>query len=129
MNILPDPEIAHSDMPRSGCVSVYETHALISDKPAINALLEPIPDAKLLRPKLQRDCTAHHWDPEQQIDYWVFSNGRNIVRLSIEGLDEQEVARSRALFAERCRRFGHGRIAWIEGVLREATNSPTKTMH
>jgi hypothetical protein len=116
------------DAPRSGCISVYATSARVGDKLAINALLEPIPDAKLLRPKLKRDCTAHHWDPEQQVDYWVFSNGRNIVRLSIEGLDEQEVAHSRGLFAERCRRCGHGRIAWVEEVLREATNSP-RAMH
>jgi len=123
MNNITDPKI--NDAPH--WISVYVTSARLADKPAVNALLEPIPDAELLRPKLKHTGTAHHWDAAQQIDYWVFSNARNVVCLSIEGFDERQADHSRTLFAERCRHFGHGRIAWIESILREATDSPLTT--
>jgi hypothetical protein len=124
MSILPDPE--NDDAPR--WVSVYLTRARLTDKPALAALLVPVPDPQQLRPRLRHKGVAHHWSPAEQIDYWVFSDARSVACLAIHGLDEKEAALSRTLFAERCRHFGHGRIGWIEGILREATDSPG-TMH
>jgi hypothetical protein len=109
-------------------VSVFGARAPISDKPAIKALLAPVPDAHLLRRRLRRGGCAHHWDPALEVDFWVFSNGKTMACLAIEGLSVEEAVRSRRLFADRCRRAGYGLIAWIEDVLREATRSPL-TLH
>jgi hypothetical protein len=100
MTILPDPE--NEAAPALGCVSIYATRARISNKQAVKLLLAPVPDGERLRFKLRHDFTAHHWDDEQQIDYWVFSNSRTVLCVSIEGIQAQEAARSRAVFAERC---------------------------
>lgn len=128
MSILPDPFDEHDDDPFRRFVVVYATRVRLKDKPALKKLLAPIPDGERLRFRLKNVCTAHHWDAMRHIDYWVFSNARNIVCLEIQGLDVREIERSRQLFAERCRRAGHGRIAWIESILREATNMPS-TVH
>jgi hypothetical protein len=110
-------------------VSVFGLRARVSDKQAINALLEPVPDGNLLRRRLKHAFTAQHWDPEFGIDYWIVCNGTTALRLWIEGLNVNEARRTREVFADRTRRAGgRGRVEWLEEILRAVTNSPS-TLH
>jgi hypothetical protein len=110
---------------RCGSVSVFGTRARVSDKQAVKALLKRVPDAHLVRPRLNHNGSAHHWDSKREIDFWIFFNGLTVLCLEILGLDVVEADRSRKLFEDRSRRAGGNcRVAWVEEILREATNSP-----
>ncbi len=63
--------------------------------------------------------TAFQWNADHQIEFWVFSNGRNVIRFWMEGLTEQQAGQSRALFTERQRLAGYGRLAWVREILDE----------
>jgi hypothetical protein len=127
-----DPSMAsiaeNNDAHRGGTISVSGARVHVRDKAAVKALLAPVPDAHLVRRRLKRGGYVQHWDCALEVDFWVFSNGKTMACLAIEGLSVDEAERSRRLFTDRCRVAGHGRIAWIEDILREATHSPL-TLH
>lgn len=107
-------------------VWVHGLVACLKNKAAIKAMLEPIPDAEQIRFLIKGGCTAQQWEPNMQVDFWVISNGRKVLRLCIGGLDMEEAGECRRIFAERRSRTvdGIGRVEWLDDILREVTNSP-----
>lgn len=86
-------------------VHVYEAAMRVGNKDHEAAFLEPIPHAA--RPEL---LTMIHgggfgrlWDVETCRDFWLASDGKHAVCLTLAGLDIRRAAQVRAYFDAHCR--------------------------
>src|SRR5579871_6816060 len=94
-------------------VTVRHVAAALTDGAALDRLLEPLPEASELRPRLAGEFFARAWDPKMQRDYWIASDGRSVVCFTIRGLTLKQAAAVRVRWdAKRARRkLGHEALA------------------
>jgi hypothetical protein len=73
-------------------VSISVLDALIEDEMALDSLLEPLPEPESMRPGLSPGGVffGHVWHREASCDYWISSDGKRVVRFTIEGLSLQK---------------------------------------
>jgi hypothetical protein len=72
--------------------TVQRAEALLSDGAALDRLLEHLPEAEEVRPRLSEPFFARAWDPEARRDYWVTSDGQRATCYTISGLTLQQAA-------------------------------------
>lgn len=77
---------------------VEEIRAGLGDDGALARLLAAIPLPPSVRELLSKPFFGRRWHREQQCDYWLASDGENVVCLRIHGADGALVARVRARF-------------------------------
>lgn len=73
-------------------VSIHRVDALLRDDAALGKLLEQVPEANELRPRLAAEFFGRAWDPQTQRDYWVVSDGAHVSCLTICGLTLKQAA-------------------------------------
>ncbi|HUL19067.1 MAG TPA: hypothetical protein VLV29_07345 [Steroidobacteraceae bacterium] len=78
--------------PRGEEVSVQRATATLGDTAALDQLLRPLPEAEELRPRLAGQFFARAWDATAKRDYWVSSDGAEVVCFTIEGLTLKQAA-------------------------------------
>ena len=66
-------------------VTVRHVAAALTDAVALDRLLEPLPEARELRPRLASEFFARAWDARLQRDYWIASDGSSVVCFTIRG--------------------------------------------
>ncbi len=91
---------------------VQRAEAQLSDGPALDRLLEHLPEAQEVRPRLVAEFFARAWDPQAQRDYWVTSDGRCVTCYTISGLTLQQAAAVRVRWDAM-----KGRVALSEELL------------
>ena len=82
----------HAPNVEANGVSVLRADALLSDSPALDLLLRPLPEAQELRPRLAAEFFARAWDTELQRDYWVVSDGHRVTCYTVCGLTLKQAA-------------------------------------
>ncbi len=94
-------------------VTVRHVAAALTDAVALDRLLEPLPEARELRPRLASEFFARAWDAKLQRDYWIASDGSSVVCFTIRGLSLKQAAAVRVRWdAKRARRkLGHEALA------------------
>jgi hypothetical protein len=93
-------------------VTVRHAAAPLTDAAALDRLLEPLPEASELRPRLAGKFFARAWDAKVQRDYWITSDGTSVVCFTIRGLTLQQAAAVRVRWdAKRRRKLGTEALA------------------
>ena len=82
-------------------VNVSVLDASIDDETALHSLLEPLPEPENFRPVLRPGGLffGHIWHREASCDYWIASDGKRVVRFTIEGLSLQKASELRSFWA------------------------------
>jgi hypothetical protein len=66
--------------------TVRRGDARLADGAALDRLLQHLPEAEEVRPRLAEPFFARAWDAEAQCDYWVASDGERVTCYTISGL-------------------------------------------
>jgi hypothetical protein len=77
---------------RENEATVQRAEAQLSDGSALDRLLECLPEAEEVRPRLSAHFFARAWDPKTQRDHWVASDGHRVTCYTISGLTLQQAA-------------------------------------
>jgi hypothetical protein len=79
--------------------SIVRNAALLSDHDAVARLARSLPDGDI-RSSLESGerFSSETWSSETSNDYWVVSNGSDVVCFTVEGLTEQQAQRARVLW-------------------------------
>ncbi|HTX24880.1 MAG TPA: hypothetical protein VMD03_09505 [Steroidobacteraceae bacterium] len=78
--------------PRASEATVRRAEAQVVDRAALDRLLEHLPEADEVRPRLSEPFFARAWDGEAQRDYWVASDGQRVTCYTIIGLTLKQAA-------------------------------------
>jgi len=78
--------------PSTEGVTVSRAEARVDDGAALDRLLEPLPEAQELRPRLSAQFFARAWDADARRDHWVASDGSRVTCFTITGLTLQQAA-------------------------------------
>jgi hypothetical protein len=73
-------------------VTVQRAEAPLSDGAALDRLLEHLPEAGEVRPRLSEPFFARAWDPQAKRDHWVVSDGQRVTCYTISGLTLKQAA-------------------------------------
>jgi len=73
-------------------VAVLRAEARLDDGDALARLLEPLPEAEDLRPRLVNPFFARAWDARVQRDHWVRSDGVRVTCFTISGVTLAQAA-------------------------------------
>jgi hypothetical protein len=77
---------------RENEATVQRADAPLSDGGALDRLLEYLPEAEEVRPRLSEQFFARAWDPRTRQDHWVASDGQRVTCYTISGLTLQQAA-------------------------------------
>jgi hypothetical protein len=77
---------------RASGIAVRRVQADVSDTAALDRLLEALPEAGGLRPRLTAPFFARAWDTVGLCDYWIVSDGTRVNCFIISGLTLQQAA-------------------------------------
>ncbi|HTW37178.1 MAG TPA: hypothetical protein VMD49_01260 [Steroidobacteraceae bacterium] len=72
--------------------TVQRAEAQLDDSAALDRLLEHLPEAGEVRPRLSASFFARAWDPEARRDYWVTSDGLCVTCYTLSGITLQQAA-------------------------------------
>ena len=72
--------------------AVLRGDAPLADRAALDRLLEHLPEAEEVRPRLAESFFARAWDAETQCDYWVISDGERVTCYTLSGLTLAQAA-------------------------------------
>jgi hypothetical protein len=72
--------------------TVQRAEAPLSDSAALDRLLEHLPEAEEVKPRLREHFFARAWDPQARRDYWVASDGRRVTCYTLSGLTLPQAA-------------------------------------
>lgn len=72
--------------------TVQRAEAQLDDSAALDRLLEHLPEAGEVRPRLSAQFFARAWDPEARRDYWVTSDGERVRCYTLSGITLQQAA-------------------------------------
>lgn len=85
---------------RPNVVRIEEVRAQFGDDPALTKLLASIPFPPSVRPLLAKRFLGRKWNGVRKWDYWLASDGANVVSLRITGASADVIARVRLRFDE-----------------------------
>ncbi len=77
---------------RENEATVQRAEAQLSDGAGLDRLLECLPEAEEVRPRLSESFFARAWDPKTRRDHWVASDGQRVTCYTISGLTLQQAA-------------------------------------
>lgn len=72
-------------------VRIASARAPVADAAGLIRLLEDVPDAEEIRAELIRPYFTRRWQYSGQRSFWIASDGTTVVRLTLTGLDLDEV--------------------------------------
>jgi hypothetical protein len=72
--------------------TVQRADVQVTDRAALGRLLQHLPEAEEVRPRLVEPFFARAWDAEAHCDYWVVSDGERVTCYTISGLTLKQAA-------------------------------------
>ncbi|HUK03203.1 MAG TPA: hypothetical protein VLW26_13070 [Steroidobacteraceae bacterium] len=73
-------------------ITVQRVRAGVEDSAALDQLLQRLPEAHELRPRLTAPFFVRAWDADAQQDHWVAGNGVHVECFTIGGLTLKQAA-------------------------------------
>jgi hypothetical protein len=92
----------------------------VTDSRALSRLLDEVPESQEIRPQLCKPFFARRWQQSTQRSFWISSDGITVVRLTLTGLDVDEMVAIWVAFDGYQRRPGFNLSASSLGEIIEA---------
>jgi hypothetical protein len=85
-------------MKNSTDIQIYKAEARITDADALERLFALVPDNEPERARLGTTFITVMYHPETRRDYWLASDGKLVVCLTIAGIDHETALKIRDLY-------------------------------
>ena len=70
---------------------ICSARAQVNDSRALNRLLDEVPDAEQIGAQLCKPCFTRRWQQSMQRSFWIASDGKIALCLTLSGLDVDEM--------------------------------------